>query len=250
MAGENLAFRIVEGLGAEAEPALGDFLSSLGRADWASARAALADPFKSAGSVFSHESLTDDYAMEKLQPLFLHENTVVADQSVSSIQESLARADSTPFKVLTADGASPGAHGVKWSLPTLREDGSWQAGEWLHMNNVPENSYRFPFVQATRQGLHVSNVPGKWALGNRGVRVFEAELGESDLMRWKSLLEPAKKFNPFSSSIGDRFSLSGPMNDFSGSKFGVIPPSRDFPAEEVRLKREIFGDELKAIISR
>jgi len=41
------------------------------------------------------------------------------------------------------------------------------------------------------------------------------------------------------------------MDEFRGSKFGIIPPSlRDFPAEAVQLKRELFGDELKAIISR
>lgn len=73
------------------------------------------------------------------------------------------------YKVLTADGKGPYVKDYAWSLPTPREDGSWEPGAW---HEEP------PSVFDERKGLHVTPCPEShtpWRGGPYKVYECEAE---------------------------------------------------------------------------
>lgn len=71
------------------------------------------------------------------------------------------------YKVLTDDGHSPYVKTYAWSLPTQREDGSWEPGAW---HEEP------PSVFDERKGLHVTPRPERYAyLCGMKFRVYECE---------------------------------------------------------------------------
>ncbi|MBP9094502.1 hypothetical protein KBI23_26015 [bacterium] len=155
----------------------------------------------------------------------MHEQFHLGKELVKPIGEALLK----PFKVLASDGTSPGAQAVRWPLPRFESNGQWKPGDWLHVDQTPKDAYSFNgmLMPQTRRALHVSNTPEQWKLGHTQVRLFEAELSAPDKMLWQHLLSGMKM------SGGD-----------------LIPITlRDFPARQVRLTREIVGDELRQIMS-
>lgn len=58
------------------------------------------------------------------------------------------------YKVLTKNGRSPYVKTYAWSLPTQREDGSWEPGSW---HEEP------PSVFDEQKGLHVTPCPERYA---------------------------------------------------------------------------------------
>lgn len=213
-----LAARFTLKLSPEAEQATAAMLREVGLSD--SAR--FITGFKAA-------PLIDDSSMLRGMPLN-HEITAHEMQSFDFLPAAGKAASGNPFKnnlnldrslaykVLDLEGRSPIAPSVQWSLPTKLEDGSWKAGDWMHLHNTPEN----PTFMATRRALHVSNVPEEWNLGHRNVRIFEAELAPSDGAIWKKLVDGK------SLTDGERY------------QFGEIAATlRDFPAGQVRLVKEL-----------
>ncbi len=126
--------------------------------------------------------------VSKFGPTFLNANATAPVKEVAS--RGLASM-TTPFKVLTQEGASPGAHSVKWPLPELQSNGVWKPGKWLHLEETPLDAYRLAgngaVIPSTRRALHVSNVQGRWTLGQSNLRVFEAELSAGDQMLWNRI---------------------------------------------------------------
>ena len=153
--------------------------------------------------------------------LNIDKSSPVIKNEVSVNPQSLSL--STPFKVLTEDGASPGAPGVKWSLPVF-QDGRWKPGAWLHVEDTPVNAY---LAGNTRRALHVSDVPGEWTLGQSRLRVFAVELEQRGKARWQ-FLASGGKLKPDTDSLAVTL--------------------RDFPASNMRLLRELYGEELKAAV--
>jgi hypothetical protein len=155
----------------------------------------------------------------------LHEHFHAVKDLVKPISEALLK----PFKVLASDGTSPGAQSVRWPLPKFESNGQWKPGDWLHVDQTPADAYSINgmLMPQTRRALHVSNVPSQWRLGHTQVRLFEAELSAPDKMLWQHLASGQK---------------------LPGGE--LIPITlRDFPARQVRLTREILGDELRQIMA-
>ena len=178
--------------------------------------------------IFSHEASWSKVLGRESANVFKHEATDSPAYQALAMTTSDAR--TTAYKVLTEAGQSPGAHSVKWSLPELEPSGQWKPGAWLHVDDTAEDSYaiRGMLRPQTRRALHVSNVPGEWSLGGTNMRVFEAELNPADKAYWTKVTN------------------EGTLRDES-----PIPVSlRDFPAREVRLTRELFGDELRRILGK
>ena len=117
----------------------------------------------------------------------------------------------TAYKTLTADGSSPFAPSVKWSLPRRGEDGKWIPGQWKDWEPT-----KLPITPGgNRPGLYVSN-NGPWIVPFGGKsRYFEAEIGDAaSLSRWK------------------------------------LEPSGDFAARRVRLTKELTEDEAFALLDK
>jgi len=160
-----------------------------------------------------------------LDPVFKHEATELP----LALTKPASSPGPVPYKVLTSEGHSPAARGVKWSLPELRSNGEWKPGSWLSVDGTPENAYHngAPLFQS-RRALHVSDSPGEWSFNQRQLRLFEAELHPVDKALWNKVAVEGPQFH-----------------------VGPIPASlRDFPAREVRLTRELFGKELLDVLKR
>lgn len=115
------------------------------------------------------------------------------------------------YKTLTADGRSPFAPNVQWSLPRKGEDGKWIPGQWKDWEHAPLALA----PGGERPGLYVSS-NGPWmTLHIPKSRYFEAEIGDAaSLAKWKK------------------------------------EPSGDFAAKKVRLLKELTQDEAMALLSK
>jgi hypothetical protein len=92
----------------------------------------------------------------------------IADEVFPALSTEAARVEPaqsmTPraFKVLTADGRSPWARQIRWSLPKRTDDGNWLPGKWkLTKEDVPmpTRSWQgFPY----KPGIYVTNAPHEW----------------------------------------------------------------------------------------
>lgn len=70
------------------------------------------------------------------------------------------------YKVLTADGHSPYVDKYAWSLPTQREDGSWEPGAWHEESQKRlDDGY----------GLHITTTP-TWHRSSPPATVYECEV--------------------------------------------------------------------------
>jgi hypothetical protein len=178
-------------------------------------------------SIISHEDLMDQTLRSGFGSTFKHEATAVP--TYESLVKTQPGNLPVPYKVLTSEGLSPGAHSVRWSLPELQPNGQWRPGEWLNVEQTPENAYSIngELMPQTRRALHVSNAPGQWSLGQHQMRVFQAELSPADQAHWQEVAKTGTHWDQ-----------------------GSIPVSlRDFPAREMRLTRELFGKELQSVVS-
>jgi hypothetical protein len=180
---------------------------------------------KSSGMLFgSAPELAVMKAVGRSASSAMHEQFHLGRELVKPIGEAVLK----PFKVLASDGTSPGAQSVRWPLPKFESNGQWKPGDWLHVDQTPTDAYSINGMlkPQTRRALHVSNVPAQWQLGHTEVRLFEAELSPPDRALWEQVA--------------------------SGKKIvdSVIPITlRDFPARQVRLTREIVGDELRQLMA-
>lgn len=93
------------------------------------------------------------------------------------------------YKVLRSDGNSAHGGDFRWSIPTPRADGTWQAGDW-HAVEGP--------LELCRVGFHLTWYPGPWLRpGATSVWLAEGEeFGDHSASESKVVCRRARLMRP------------------------------------------------------